>query len=92
MGDAIQHVRKFIIDRQEQPTAFDDADDLIENGLVDSLQFVEFVMLIAELSGKEIALDDLDIEQFRTIHSIRRAFFSSIAVGDGIGCQAGARP
>jgi len=75
MSAEIESVRQFIADRQSKPVTFSDTDDLIENGLIDSLQFVEFVLLIAELSGREISLDALDIDDFRSITSIHKAFF-----------------
>src|SRR5579871_2222368 len=71
----IETIRQFIVDKQSEPVVFSDADDLIENGLVDSLQFTEFVLLIAEWSGQEISLDTLNIDDFRSISSIRKAFF-----------------
>jgi len=75
MSVGIENIRQFISDKQVKPVTFGDNDDLIENGLIDSLQFVEFVLLIAEVSGREISLDDLDIDDFRSISSIQKAFF-----------------
>jgi acyl carrier protein len=76
MSDPIERLRTFIRDIQDEPRAFTDADDLIETGLIDSLRFVDFVLLIAELSGRDIPLDDIDIEAFRSIDAIRRAWFA----------------
>jgi hypothetical protein len=39
-------------------------------------------MLIAELSNREIALDAIDFENFRTVENIRLAYFSG-GSGDG---------
>jgi acyl carrier protein len=77
MTDPIQRIHQFIIDKHDGPAVFTDTDDLIENGLIDSLQFVEFVMLIAELSGRDILLDDLKIDEIRTIAAIRATFFEA---------------
>lgn len=76
MSDPIERIRHFIRDRQDEPADFADDDDLIEGGLVDSLQFVDFVLLVSELCGREIPLDDIDIERFRTIDAIRAAYFA----------------
>lgn len=75
MSDPIARIRQFINDKQDEPGDFADGDDLIEGGLVDSLQFVDFVLLVSELSGREIPLDDIDIERFRTLDAIRAAYF-----------------
>jgi acyl carrier protein len=82
MNDAVQKVRQFIAAGHKKPVVFGDADDLLESGLVDSLRFVELVMLIAELSNREIALDAIDFENFRTVENIRLAYFSG-GSGDG---------
>lgn len=77
MTDPIQKIREFIVivNKHVGPTHFEDTDDLIESGLIDSLQFVEFVLLISELSGRDIALDTLNIDELRSISAIRKAFF-----------------
>ena len=75
MSRKIQKVREFIIDNHSGSCAFSDTDDLIDCGLIDSLRFMDFVLLIEELSGITIPLDDLDIEQFRTIENINKSFF-----------------
>jgi hypothetical protein len=49
--------------------------DLIESRVLDSLGFVEFILLLEEHSGQEISIDSVSREDFRTIESIRRRFF-----------------
>lgn len=80
--DPIARLRAFVLDAQEEPRAFADADDLIENGLIDSLRFVDFVLLIAELSGRDIQLDEIDIEAFRSLETIRLAWFAPTAAAE----------
>lgn len=50
--------------------------DLIQNRLVDSLSFVEFVFLIQEVGGVEIDLDALDINDVRTLAAIEARFLT----------------
>ena len=69
-------VRDYISKRNDGVRDFGDDEDLIESGLIDSLQFVEFIMFIEEASGSPIDMDTLDIEQFRTLTCIRKAFFA----------------
>ena len=49
--------------------------DLIESRILDSLGFVEFILLVEEHSGREISIDSVSKEDFRTIDSIRKRFF-----------------
>ncbi len=76
MSHKTQAVREFILDKSGQSRTVNDTDDLIESGLIDSLRFLDFIMLIEELSGRKIAIDDLDVAQFRTLKSIEKAFFA----------------
>lgn len=48
------------------------ATDLIESGLVDSLTFVEFLAHLEEEFDVQVALEDLEIDHFRTISRIAR--------------------
>ncbi|WP_029030489.1 phosphopantetheine-binding protein [Salinarimonas rosea] len=78
-SDPIERLRTFIRDNQDEPRAFTEHDDLIESGLIDSLRFVDFVLLVSELCGRDIPLDDIDIEAFRTLDAIRAAWFAPAA-------------
>ena len=49
--------------------------DLVDNRVIDSLEFVEFILLVEEYSGREISIDSLSREDFRTVESIWRRFF-----------------
>ncbi len=44
--------------------------DLIENALMDSMIFVDLVLAVEEEFQVTIALDDLEVELFRTVGSI----------------------
>ena len=44
--------------------------DLIEAGLLDSLQFVQLVVHLEEDFGTQVSMDDLEIDHFRSIDSI----------------------
>src|SRR5438105_15882980 len=46
--------------------------DVIETGLVDSLMFVEFLAQLEENFGVSVALEDLELDNFRTISRIAR--------------------
>lgn len=76
MSDPIERLRTFIADNQDAKRDFSNDDDLIETGLIDSLRFVDFVLLVAELCGRDIRLDAIDIEEFRTLETIRRIWLT----------------
>jgi|SRR5580692_12320776 D-alanine--poly(phosphoribitol) ligase subunit 2 len=44
--------------------------DLFENGILDSQKFVELLLHIEQQFGTHIAIEDLDIENFRSIGRI----------------------
>jgi acyl carrier protein len=48
--------------------------DLIANRAIDSLQFMEFIMLIEEVSGRPIDLNEVNVDNFRSIGVILEAF------------------
>ncbi len=49
--------------------------DLIEQRLIDSLRFVDLILLIENLSGTPIDIATIDIEKIRTLNSIEQNFF-----------------
>jgi acyl carrier protein len=67
----------------------DDDLDLIENRILDSLGFVNFLYVLEEQTGREITMEDVSPEDFRTIASMRARFFADPAGGDP--AAAGAR-
>lgn len=44
--------------------------DLLDTGLLNSVSFVELVMLLEERFGVTVPLDELELDQFRTIRQI----------------------
>ncbi|MGW4161891.1 acyl carrier protein [Streptomyces sp. NPDC004788] len=55
-----------------------DADeDLIEARLIDSMDFLEFIDLLEELSGSSIDLEEVTIDDFRTLGRVQERFLSA---------------
>ncbi|MEV1044048.1 acyl carrier protein [Streptomyces sp. NPDC049916] len=52
-------------------------EDLIEARLIDSLDFLEFVYLLETVSGREIDLQTVTIEDFGTLDRIQERFLSA---------------
>jgi acyl carrier protein len=56
----------------------DDVDphaDLVDEGLINSLQFISFLMLIEELREREVPEEDVEIDRFRSLATIYANFF-----------------
>lgn len=71
LGNVIQ----WILAKNPARSSLDPSEDLIVNRLIDSLSFVEFVFLIEQESGTSIDVENIDLEQFRTLNAIARTFF-----------------
>ncbi len=56
--------------------------DLIEAGLLDSLQFVQLVVYLEEDFGIHVSMDDLEIDHFRSLGSIAAFLANGGAVVD----------
>lgn len=56
--------------------------DLLEGSVIDSLAFIELLFELQVRFGVEIPMDDLEIENFRTIHRIAR-FVEHLRSGPG---------
>ncbi len=67
-------IREWIISRHDEPVDISYDTDLIENRLIDSLQFADFLFFIEEITGTEIDLAAVDLQTFRTLRSIESHF------------------
>lgn len=54
--------------------------DLIQTGLLDSLALVSLIAEVERELGLELPLDDLDVEQFRSVERIA-AFIAAVGTG-----------
>jgi acyl carrier protein len=73
--DATDRVVEFLRARRPDLVKLDPELDLIENRILDSLHFVEFLYLLEEATGTEISLEEVSPEDFRTMSRIRARFF-----------------
>ncbi len=53
--------------------------DLLENRIIDSLGFTEFVFFLEELRGIPLDLDDVRADDFRTVRAIGLNFMAHLA-------------
>jgi acyl carrier protein len=83
ISGTIDDVRDWILAKQEDRSSIDPTEDLIENRLIDSLTFVEFVFVIERASGAVIDVDTIDIDDFRSLAAVEKAFFATGSRGNG---------
>ncbi|CAD5912129.1 acyl carrier protein [Streptomyces cyaneofuscatus] len=57
-------------------------EDLIEARLIDSMDFLEFIDLLEEISGDSIDLQEVTIDDFRTLARVRERFLGSAVLAD----------
>lgn len=74
MNDVIKPVVDWLLERNPDREGIPEDLDLIENRLIDSLGFMEFLLLLEDLIGRELQLDQIDVDQFRTLRSINQHF------------------
>ena len=71
-GSEIARVKRWLLDRKPEVPDFDLDFDLIENRIVDSLVFLEFVFFLEELAGRELQTGPDQMHSFRTLRTIER--------------------
>ncbi len=77
LSSSIQEIRDWILSKHPDLTAVDMSEDLIESRLIDSLSFVEFTFVIESASGVTIDMEKIDIDDFRTLTAVEKAFFAT---------------
>ncbi len=58
-------------------SAFSDQTLLLEEGILSSLDIVEFVLFIESLRGEDVDVDDIEPEVFTSIDTLVAAFFAA---------------
>ncbi|MCX4825184.1 acyl carrier protein [Streptomyces sp. NBC_01142] len=79
MEDALKPVTDWLRSRNPEAGAIPADLDLIENRLIDSLGFMEFILLLEDLAGREFPVAELDVDCFRTLRAVHDNFLSATA-------------
>jgi acyl carrier protein len=74
--DAMRIIIDYLLTKRPGLTGIDPELDLIENRILDSLGFVNFLYVLEEQTGREIRMEDVTTEDFRTLTAIRKRFFA----------------
>lgn len=74
-------LRGWILDRASAPEERLSSDDLpiLEEGLLSSLDIVEFILFIESLRGEEVDIESIEPEVFTNVNTLYEAFFGSKA-------------
>ena len=73
--DGFDLVVKYLLAKRPELQEIDLDVDLIENRILDSLGFVDFLYLLEEHTGQQLTLDTISAEDFRTLGRIKERFF-----------------
>jgi len=74
-GDKLSRVKQWILAKAPGKTDIELDVDVIETGLVNSVSFTEYVLIIEELSGSEIEINEAIVEKVRTLRGVVENFF-----------------
>jgi acyl carrier protein len=74
--DGSDLVLAYLLARRPDLPVIDEDLDLIDNRVIDSLGFVNFLYVLEEATGRSISMDEVSAEDFRTLRRIRQRFFN----------------
>ena len=74
-ADKLSRVKSWILAKAPGRTDVELDVDVIETGLVNSVSFTEYVLIIEELSGSEIEINEAIVEKVRTLRGVLENFF-----------------
>lgn len=63
-------IKSWLIARKPEIEDIDPDFDIIENRVVDSLSFTEFIIFLEEVSGRDLQVHSGSVNMFRTLRTI----------------------
>ena len=77
-SDVRSKLRDWILKHAKTPpgAGFCDQTQLLEDGILSSLDIVEFVLFIESLRGEDVDVEDIEPEVFTSIDTLHSAFFA----------------
>lgn len=79
MEAALNQLKDWILKRHPERDDIPADLDLIENRLIDSLSFAEFVFLLEQVSGRSIDMDAIDVDDFRCLGNIEKRYLAPLS-------------
>lgn len=76
-----QQLRRWITKHAKTPPGSDFSDEtrILEQGILSSLDIVEFVLYIESLRGDEVDTDAIEPDAFTSVNAVYKAFFPASA-------------
>ncbi len=75
VAPSIDNILKFLHSRNPDLGEIEKDIDLIDSRIIDSLDFIEIVFLIEQATGKEVDLEEVSVDNLRTLQAIEETFF-----------------
>lgn len=79
MSDKLDKIVEWLKSKNASLTAIGHDTDLLEGGYITSLSFVEFIMILEDLSNLEIDVDENILSKVKTLNEINKNFFCEVA-------------
>lgn len=79
MRDEIAELLEWLQARNKSGKDITLTTDLIEEKVIDSLTFVEYVMMIEEVTGQTVVVDDSILIKVNTLAKVEQTFFVEMA-------------
>ena len=78
-SDVRSKLRDWILKHAKTPpgAGLNDQTQLLEDGILSSLDIVEFVLFIESLRGEDVDVEDIEPEVFTSIDTLHAAFFAT---------------
>lgn len=76
--NSIAQVRDYLREQNKLPDiVIEDDLDLVESGVLDSLKIMALVIVIERIRNRAIELEELSMDNLRTVNLIRKNFFAA---------------
>lgn len=77
-AEIIEQLRGWILERAGAPPErlTDDEMPILDEGLLSSLDIVEFILFIESLRGEEVDIENIEPEVFTNLRTLYEAFFA----------------
>ena len=70
--EGMEQVRAWLLERKPELSEIDPDMDLIDQRIIDSLSFIEFLFFLEEVAGRDLQEEAQSVEPFRTLRAIER--------------------
>ena len=75
MTNHLLQIKNWLLSQSPEIIDFDEDFNIVENGVIDSLQFLELIYLIEDLSGHNVDMSRVSVCDFLTLNIIEAVFF-----------------